>query len=301
MAVYTIELGDLLKTGYDIGLDAYPVPSYLDSVVAQAAFRNKLNAKIINHYYFMEIGSLPPDRFKHFLNMTMCEIMPIKNLLYDALAENWKFYTGGTLTELITDNKDDVTNKKQSRDDIFNRETGSNSNEQSNDTTQRTGNDKLEHTGVDTVGNITNNRGSATNYKLDVASDTPGQMLNIETDIANNTYASSAVKTKTNDSTTANNTSTDTTTYNSSETTTHNTIDTLIHTSSEASSATVKDSSSSKTNDDSTSNSKYNRNRTVTGISNKSYSELFKEYQEALRNIDMEVIDSLATCFMSIF
>lgn len=229
MAVYTIELDTLIKSGYDIGLTDYPLPSYLTTEDEKARFRDALNKKIIAHYRFNEICCIPPDRFKHFLNTTMNEIMPVKNLLYDALAENWKFYTGGKLQEDI-EHADD--NKRE-----------------------------LAKSGVDTVGNISSNNG----YVLNVASDTPGQMLNIETDIANNTYASAANKNKS----TGSSTSTDTTTYNSKDT------DTYTGTG--------------------------NRHRTVTGLNGKSYAELFKEYQGSLRNIDMEVIQALGDCFMSVF
>lgn len=229
MAVYTIELDTLIKSGYDIGLTDYPLPSYLTTEDEKARFRDALNKKIIAHYRFNEICCIPPDRFKHFLNTTMNEIMPVKNLLYDALADNWKFYTGGKLQEDI-EHADD--NKRE-----------------------------LAKSGVDTVGNISSNNG----YVLNVASDTPGQMLNIETDIANNTYASAANKNKS----TGSSTSTDTTTYNSKDT------DTYTGTG--------------------------NRHRTVTGLNGKSYAELFKEYQGSLRNIDMEVIQALGDCFMSVF
>lgn len=229
MAVYTIELDTLIKSGYDIGLTDYPVPSYLSTEDEKARFRDALNKKIIAHYRFNEICCIPPDRFKHFLNTTMNEIMPVKNLLYDALAENWKFYTGGKLQEDI-EHADD--NKRE-----------------------------LAKSGVDTVGNISSSNG----YVLNVASDTPGAMLNIETDIANNTYANTANKNKS----TGSSTSTDTTTYNSKDT------DTYTGTG--------------------------NRHRTVTGLNGKSYAELFKEYQGSLRNIDMEVIQALGDCFMSVF
>ena len=229
MAVYTIELDTLIKSGYDIGLTDYPLPSYLTTEDEKARFRDALNKKIIAHYRFNEICCIPPDRFKHFLNTTMNEIMPVKNLLYDALAENWKFYTGGKLQEDI-EHADD--NKRE-----------------------------LAKSGVDTVGNISSING----YVLNVASDTPGAMINVETDIANNTYANTANKNKS----TGSSTSTDTTTYNSKDT------DTYTGTG--------------------------NRHRTVTGLNGKSYAELFKEYQDSLRNIDIEVIQALGNCFMSVF
>lgn len=89
MATYTIELGKLLTLdGFDIGMKDYPLPSFLHSAGDMQTWREALNQKIINHYYFNEICCLPPDRFKLFLNITLNEKMPYFNLLYDAMAEN---------------------------------------------------------------------------------------------------------------------------------------------------------------------------------------------------------------------
>ena len=237
MAVYTIELGKLLDSGFSLCLDDYPLPSFLATDYEKGVWRDSLNEKIINHYKFMEIGCLPPERFNHFLSMTMAEIMPVKNKLYEALNEEWKFYTGGNITEVINDNHD-------------------------NDRT-------LNKSGSDSTSSISNSTTNANNYTLNVGSDTPGQMLNIESDIANNTYASRATKDKSNGNTNTIANSNDTTTYGS------------------------KDTEKNQYNG--------NRNRTVSGLYGKSYAELFKEYSEALRNIDVEIIDALSSCFMGIF
>ena len=253
MATYTIELGKLLTLdGFDIGMKDYPLPSFLRSAGDMQAWREALNQKIINHYYFNEICCLPPDRFKFFLNNTLNEKMPYFNMLYDAMAEKWQFYTGGTLTEVI---KADGT---------------------SSDSGTKTGTDVLARSGIDTTNNSSLQNQNSDSFNLAVSSDTPGQMLNIESVIANNTYANNAVKQKNNGTFSGNSNSTDTTTYNSKETTTldeHTTAD-------------------RQHND--------NRNRTVSGLNNKSYAELFKEYSESVRNLDLEVIDSLKDCFMGI-
>ena len=253
MATYTIELGKLLTLdGFDIGMKDYPLPSFLHSAGDMQTWREALNQKIINHYYFNEICCLPPDRFKFFLNNTLNEKMPYFNMLYDAMAEKWQFYTGGTLTEIV---KADGT---------------------STDNGTKTGTDVLARSGVDTTNNSSLQNQNSDSFNLAVSSDTPGQILNIESDIANNTYANNAVKQKNKGTFSGNSNSTDTTTYNSKETTTfdeHTTAD-------------------RQHND--------NRNRTVSGLNNKSYAELFKEYSESVRNLDLEVIDSLKNCFMGI-
>lgn len=253
MATYTIELGKLLTLdGFDIGMKDYPLPSFLKSAGDMQAWRKALNQKIINHYYFNEIGCLPPDRFKFFLNNTLNEKMPYFNMLYDAMAEKWQFYTGGTLTEVI---KADGT---------------------SSDNGTKTGTDVLARSGIDTTNNSSLQNQNSDSFNLAVSSDTPGQMLNIESDIANNTYANNAVKQKNKGTFSGNSTSTDTTTYNSKETTTFD-----------------EQTTADRQHND-------NRNRTVSGLNNKSYAELFKEYSESVRNLDLEVIDSLKDCFMGI-
>lgn len=244
MADYTIELGRLLTTKFDIGLQDYPVPSFLTTEAEQTAWRAALNKKIISHYQFNEICCLPPDRFKVFLNNTMNENMPYFCKLYEAMAEGWKFYTGGEITEVIT-----------------------------GDTTiNRTGSDTTDHSGSDTVKTSGANSSSGNTYDLTVASDVPGNLLNVESALQNNTYASAATKNKGNNSSTITNTNTDTTTYDSSDRTTHNTTD--------------------KHSDE--------KNRRVSGLQGKSYAELFKQYAESIRNLDLDVINSVKDCFMAI-
>lgn len=81
MARYTIELHDLIERGYHLALDNYPI--------FDEAHRNELNNKIIQHYWFWEIGFETPDRFNHYLNFTMNEIMPYYNELYKSVAINY--------------------------------------------------------------------------------------------------------------------------------------------------------------------------------------------------------------------
>lgn len=60
-----------------IGLSSYPI--YDES------YRTKLNDKIINHYFFREIGQETAAQFAFMLKRTMNEIMPKYNRLYLAL------------------------------------------------------------------------------------------------------------------------------------------------------------------------------------------------------------------------
>lgn len=73
-AAYTVELGSLVMNGFDLGLTSYPI--------FDEAYRQQLNNKIVEHYWFREIGQETPQLFKMFLNRTMNEIMPYYNELY---------------------------------------------------------------------------------------------------------------------------------------------------------------------------------------------------------------------------
>lgn len=108
MAEYTIELKDLLSMGYELNLKNYPIFS--------EDYRSYLNNKIIEHFYFREIGQETPDRFNFFLGRTMNEIMPYYNQLYkselikfDPLATNYFEELSKRQREEKTENKIDNT------------------------------------------------------------------------------------------------------------------------------------------------------------------------------------------------
>ena len=84
MSFYTIELRHLINMGYVLNLNDYPIFS--------EDYRPILNDKIINHFYFREIGSETADRFNFRLGSKMAEIMPYYNLIYDSY-ETMKLYT----------------------------------------------------------------------------------------------------------------------------------------------------------------------------------------------------------------
>lgn len=111
-------LGEILQTGYQLSLNNYPIFS--------EDYRETLNQKIIDHYFFREIGQETADRFNFFLGRKMNEIMPYYNQLYksamikfdplasryyefyekhDKQAENKETLTGGTMgSESMGDN-----------------------------------------------------------------------------------------------------------------------------------------------------------------------------------------------------
>lgn len=81
MAVFTETLDEIIEDGYDIGLKDYPI--------FDEKYREVLNAKIIDHYRFREIGLETRPMFRFMLNRKMREIMPYYNQLYES--EKLKF------------------------------------------------------------------------------------------------------------------------------------------------------------------------------------------------------------------
>lgn len=76
MSRYTIELRYLIEGNYDLGLKEYPI--------FDESYREQLNNKIIQHYYFREIGFETEALFKNRLNQKMNEIMPYYNQMYES-------------------------------------------------------------------------------------------------------------------------------------------------------------------------------------------------------------------------
>jgi hypothetical protein len=75
MAKYTTQLRSLIDGGYDIFAG-------WDFDIFDNAYTGVLKTKIIDRYYFREIGFETAEQFKHFLKMKMNEIMPYYNELY---------------------------------------------------------------------------------------------------------------------------------------------------------------------------------------------------------------------------
>lgn len=153
MSKYTTELRWIVENGYDLQLNEYPI--------FDENYRQKLNQKIINHYYFREIGFETVGLFRFYLKQTMNEIMPYYNQLYESALLEIDPLNTINFTETLTRTK--IGNDTKN----FNEDTTVNSNGDSNS-------------------NSTKN----TNFK-DVESDTPQGMLSIG-NIEGELYASYA-------------------------------------------------------------------------------------------------------------
>ena len=97
-AIFTVELGSLVSNGFDLGLRDYPI--------FDESYREQLNGKIIEHYWFREIGLETPGLFKRFLNRKMNEIMPYYNQLYESTLKKFDPYVNYDLQTTGTTNSD---------------------------------------------------------------------------------------------------------------------------------------------------------------------------------------------------
>lgn len=161
MAVYTTELRRLIENGFDLGLNDYPI--------FDEEYRAVLNKKIIDHYYFCEIGFETAGLFKFQLNTKMREIMPYYNKLY--LSEQLEF---NPLRDF-----DETTEETRQRAD--------------HESVEGHASDTVTTTGASTGSSSSSDTTSSTGDSLTVNSDTPQALLNTTT-IQNNEYASSAAK-----------------------------------------------------------------------------------------------------------
>lgn len=89
-AVYTVELGCLIENGFDIGMQSYPI--------FDETYRDALNQKIVEHFWFREIGQETPQLFKMFLNRAMNENMPYFNELYKTAVMDFDPYVNYDMT-----------------------------------------------------------------------------------------------------------------------------------------------------------------------------------------------------------
>ena len=277
MSKYTTELRYLIESGFDIGLKDYPI--------FDENYREPLNRKIINHYYFREIGMETAELFKRYLNNTMREIMPYYNQLYKSeLLEFNPFYN---VDKTVTADKNN-----NSVSDFVGNISGKNTQTADTENTQ-TNNGKQQTTTAATSTGESVGNSTTTNKNKNVSSDTPQGFLSINS-IENETYASAAemgnAESINNSKATSNNAE--------NGITDQTTADETKATGNSKSNATTETDTANKT----TSNDFENYISHVIGKSEgETYSEMLMKFRETFLNIDMMIIDELKTCFMMIY
>lgn len=126
-ASYTVELGSLVSNGFDLGLDKYPI--------FDRDYREPLNAKIIEHYWFREIGAETPALFRRYLARKMNEIMPFYNEVYKTTLLDLDPLANVSMT---TEGKSSGTNESERNAKHAETTEGKGSSETENDTMSRT-------------------------------------------------------------------------------------------------------------------------------------------------------------------
>lgn len=286
MSKYTTELRYLIENNFDIGLKTYPI--------FDENYRELLNQKIINHYYFREIGMETAELFKRYLNTTMNEIMPYYNQLYKSeLLEFNPFYN---VDKTIVSDKNN-----NSVSDFIGNTTGKNQQNADTENTQTNNGKQQTTTAATSVGeSVGNSKGSGktTNKSKRVSSDTPQGFLSINS-IDSETYASAAemANGETVNEFTVNDTKATSNNSESGTTEQTNVAETKAK-GNTTSNATTETDTANKT----TSNDFENYVSHVIGKSEgETYSEMLLKFRDTFLNIDMMIIDELKTCFMMIY
>ena len=277
MSKYTTELRYLIENNFDIGLKDYPI--------FDENYREPLNQKIINHYYFREIGMETAELFKRYLNNTMREIMPYYNQLYKSeLLEFNPFYN---VDKTVTADKNN-----NSVSDFVGNISGKNTQTADTENTQ-TNNGKQQTTTAATSTGESVGNSTTTNKNKNVSSDTPQGFLSINS-IDNETYASAAemgnAESINNSKATSNNAE--------NGITDQTTADETKATGNSKSNATTETDTANKT----TSNDFENYISHVIGKSEgETYSEMLMKFRETFLNIDMMIIDELEELFFGLW
>lgn len=269
MSKYTTELRYLIENHFDLGLQDYPI--FAES------YREHLNSKIIDHYFFREIGFETAELFKVCLNRRMREIMPYFNQRYES--EKIKFNPLINV-DITTTGNTDFTGKQTLDGTVV--DSGN---------TKFTGNvvqNGTSNTTQDTASK-TDTTENNNNHTKSVHSDTPQGLLGA-TSIDSETWATDATLGKS----IGNAAGTTTTTGNSeTDTTTHSTTDTTNNT-------TAIDTTKTDNITD-TKNVTDNVSHTLGKSPSETYSEMLNKFRETFINVDMEIIDALSDLFMNIY
>lgn len=228
-------------------------------------YKRALETKIINHFYFREIGAETVSQFKFMLARTMNEIMPYYNELYRTAAFEYD--------PLLT---------------VYYKKTG-NRTEETNKATQHAGTDQtrrddnLTTTSTPATTSTTTTTDAHKNDVWEMVSDTPQGGLN---GARSEEYLSSVKHTQ--DQAAQNSTVTAATVMSGT--------DTIANTGYE----TNKTDYGHEINDTGEAVADYWEE--IKGkYPGESYASIIKEYRESIINIDMMIINELEVCFMNIY
>ena len=285
MSKYTTELRYLIESKFDIGLKDYPI--------YKEEYRSNLNDKIIEHFYFREIGVEVPQLFKKFLNRKMSEIMPYYNQLYKSADIEfnplWNVELHETFSHSVKNTGLATTeNNSETTNEVTNILTESNESTLSNTET-------TQNNSTNTLSLTENNTNNSENLK--VLSDTPQSTLSDE-DIKAHVYATNTEHNK--DSNTNNQSSTKT------EVIDNDVNNTLSSTSSVDITKNDKINGTNSQNETGKINQSNEQIETYTKLTEGSsaglpYSNAIKQWRSIMINIDMQIIEELEPLFIQLW
>ena len=263
MSKYTIEIRHLKNTNF-------PFDEYMkDYPIWEEDYRKVLNNKIIDHYYFREIGFETPDRFGIRLRTKLNEIMPFYNELYKSSVLDFNPLYNIDYIETNTGEKDTkanvLSNNTSSSENVSDNTTDSNlagSTQSNSNSSTNHGNTRTETVGSD-IGS-----GQISQTYLD-----SGQYANNHM-ITENAPSTDSTNTDSN----SENTQTNKITYTGADTGTTENI--------------------SDTDSTGTENSVFEK--VIKGYSGQNPNQAIKEFRQNIVNIDMMIIDELNTLFFGL-
>lgn len=255
-------------------------------------YRAYLNDKIINHFYFREIGFETRAHFAFQMARTLEEIMPYYNTLYEAIAEvGLKPFI--EIDMKYDDSFGETKDTKKGYTDSHDIDAQRDHTRTDNLTKKRT--DELQSKRTDNLHEVGNNESATTVNQQNIFQDTPMSMLPDST-VHDLKYATNVTYDDSDDST-HNEYSTDNTgTQTTDNTGTQTTSDTGTQKNVTKDVANNVDSGNSEENwkhGGGNERHEYGRRHTQ--------AYLFKEFKDAMINIDMEVIGDLETLFMGVW
>lgn len=258
MAKYTTQLRSVVESKYPIFDFEYPI--------FDESYRSVLEKKIIDHYYFREIGFETVGMFKHFLKARMNVIMPYYNDHYLALKvfKTYDPYVNKDIT--TTETRTNEQNIDGTTGTIGNvKNTGTNKTVSSGDTDQTQTNDLTKNT---------------TNTGSEVFSDTPqGKLSGLD-------YATNL--------TDRDNTQTEKDTGTVKNVSNSNNTDTQTVDLAEDTNATVTTDNTIMTTDEYI--------QTIKGFDGMKYTaEVYMDVKQTIVNLDKQIIGELNDLFMNIY
>lgn len=291
MAQVTIELRELLKNGFKLFDFEY---EFDDKATAK-----RLEQAVIDHYAFHEIGQETPDRFKHVFKTRWLRAMSYYNELHNTTLLQYNPLINHSMREALEQLKESDNTQTGEID-----QTGQdNSTVQENRTHNTTGEqttqtDQESHTDNTTSGNSTRTDDLTTKTdRNEVVSDYPQQSIAggdyLSGERLDDTQTTNTGTVKTNDSTTA---TTDNTTNENSTTT-----DSREHTEDNKTSAGSERTEKTTSLGTSVGTENTHYERTIEGLTGKTYQELIRLERENIIRISGMLIEELKPCFILVY